>query len=196
MIYQSSDVVGNLPKLREGDVYRDELQSLITQLKNNPSDKIVVNLEEGTLDYEDTAGLDDYGIMNIQLNHDWKIGTPIYPHIHWIQERAGNVNWIYQYRWLINGQEQSTDWTYHVCQEPVFEYTSGRIGQINRNGGIEPPANVRLSSILQVRVIRDVVNASGECTGPDTYTGLAKAVNFDIHMIVDAKGSVEQYRKF
>lgn len=71
------DIVGNLPRLREGDVYRDELQSLITQLKNNPAEKIVVNTLEGTLDYKDSATLDDFGIMNIQLNHDWKLGTTI-----------------------------------------------------------------------------------------------------------------------
>lgn len=196
MMYQDRDIVGDLPKLKEGYVYRDELQSLITQLKNNPSENIVVNLAEGTLDYKTSSGLNDYGIMNIQMNHDWRIGTPVYPHIHWIQEAEGHVNWVYQYRWIVNGQTQNPAWTYHECQHPIFTYTSGRIGQINRNGGIIPPENAGLSSILQVKVIRDVSNASGVCTEPDTYTGTAKAVNFDIHMQIDAGGSVEQYRKF
>ena len=190
------DVVGNKSKEREADVYRDELQSLITQLKANPSEKIVIDLENGTVNYKDTATLLDYGIMNIQMNHDWKIGIIIYPHLHWLQENAGIPNWLYEYRWLLNGQIQDPTWLFHPCEELAFNYTSGTLVQISKNCGIIPPAGAGLSSILQVRIIRDTQNDSGAFSGVDTYTGQAKAVNFDIHMLVDARGSIEQYRKF
>ena len=195
--YTEIEPNGMLRMYGDATVYRDELQSLLTQLKNNPADKLVINIAEGTVDYKDTSGLDDYAIMNIQINHDWKVGSTIFPHIHWFQNQAETPNWLLQYRWQINGDIKDTTWKnypliYNSYNDPEIGETKV---QISFNSGLTPPENAGLSDILQLKVIRDNNNTSAEFTNTDNYTGAVAILNVDIHYIINSIGSVEEYVK-
>jgi hypothetical protein len=67
--------------------------------------------------------------------------------------------------------------------------------QISHNEGITPPVGSGLSDIVQLRIIRDTDNDSGEFTGTDVYTGNAQALNVDVHFEVNSIGSNQEYVK-
>ena len=196
--YTEIETNGTLRMYGEATVFKDELQSLLVQLKNNPADQLVLNIAEGTLDFKDTATLTDYAAMNVQINHDWKIGSTVFPHIHWFQNQAQTPNWLIQYRWQSNGGLKDTTWKNYPLDINVF--TDPGAGetkiQISHNdSGITPPVGAGLSDILQLRIIRDTDNDSGEFTGVDNYTGLAPAINVDVHFEINSIGSNEEYVK-
>lgn len=176
-------------------VYRDELQSLIKEGLNNPSAQITQNFTDVTLDFSDSSDLTDYVVINIQINHDWKIGSPIFPHLHWFQNQNARPNWLIQYRWQSNGGAKNTSWTNYVLDTDVCTYVSGTINQKSHNTGITPPVGAGLSDIVQFRLLRDTNNDSGEFSGADPYTGDAQAINFDIHIEIDTLGSRLEYTK-
>lgn len=187
---------GNLRLLGDATAFRDLLQSLIGQRLESPSSDIVQNSAEGTLTFKDSATLLDYATMNIQLNHDWLIGSDIYPHLHWFQASANVPNWLIQYRWQIQGEAKTTAWTDVPYDDHVFTYSAGTLNQITTFGAITPPAGAGLSDIVQFRVLRDADNDSEEFgTGADPLSGSAEAVNFDIHYEIDGWGSDDEYVK-
>ena len=57
------------------------------------------------------------------------------------------------------------------------------------------PSPDGISGILQLRVLRDNANTSGEFSGADAYTGAAHLVFVDIHREEDTKGSSSEYVK-
>jgi hypothetical protein len=179
-------------------VFKDELQSLLTQLKNNPADRLVENIAEGTLDFKNNAVLADYAVMNVQINHDAKIGANVYPHLHFFQNQNAMPNWMLQYRWQSNGQIKDATWKDLRMNVPaITPYVSGILVQIATVATpITPPETAGLSDVLQLRLIRDTNNASTLFTGGnDTYTGNAEALNFDIHYEINSIGSNQEYVK-
>ena len=173
----------------------DELGFLITQRIESPASRIVADHAEGELEYKDTCTLDDYVSMPIQINHNWDGTTPIGLHLHWPQASANLPNWLIQYRWRRNGQAKATSWTSKKYDSHVYTYTSGTLEQITSFGTITPPADVGLSSFLQVRLLRDVANTSTLFAGADPLTGSAKALGYDAHKVVDGFGSNTEYEK-
>lgn len=176
-------------------VFKDQLQSLLVQLKNNPADKLVINIAEGSLDFKDSSTTSDYAVMNIQINHDWKIGSEVFPHLHWFQSQSAVPNWLVQYRWQTNGGTKTTSWTNYPLTSNAFTYSSGTILQISYNSGITPPAGTGLSDILQLRLIRDTNNSSSEFSGNDSVSGNVPALNFDVHYEINSIGSNQEYVK-
>lgn len=178
--------------------YNDELQSLITQEKGNPSDRIVTNISEGVVDITDQAGLTNYIIINIQLNHGWVVGSDLQPHIHWFQNQNKVPNLLLQYRWQINGEEKTDAWQSLPWERLIKDYpTEGTptVNSIIDFGRISPPPTAKLSEIIQFRIIRDVANASNLFSGVDDYAGNVSLVNFDAHILIDSFGSRLVYQK-
>jgi len=193
--YMGLEDDGSLVAYGDATCYRDELQSLLIQAKNNPSDKIVVDFVEGTVAWEDNATTSDYALMNVQLNHDRKANSTVYPHVHWIQNQNATPNWLIQYRLQQNGSATTTAWTDVPMVSNSFTYVSGNLNQISSTASGISTTGAGVSSILQFRIIRDTSNTSGEFAGADTYTGDADAFNFDVHVEVDMFGSREQFVK-
>lgn len=175
--------------------WRDELNDLVEAASNNPASHLVYDFVEGALIFETTADINDYAIMNVQINHDWKAGSDVEPHIHWWQTENNTPNWLIQYRWQINGAAKTTTWTSVHWDHNAFTYVSGTLDQITSFGLITPPTGYTTSDILQLRFIRDVGNDSGLFTGTDPYTADVSAVSSDVHIEVDMFGSRERYIK-
>jgi len=156
---------------------------------------ISINAAENTLEYLTSANLSDYAYDNFQMSHKWKMGSTIYPHIHWIQTQNNTPNWLFQYRWQTNGLAKTTVWTNLICKTNAFPYTSGSLNQISYSAGIIPPVGANLSDIIQFRILRDTTNASTRFTGSDTYTATAGITSSDIHIEIDTIGSKQEYIK-
>jgi len=132
-----------------------------------------------------------------QIKHKTKIGSKIYPHIHWWQ--TDNRAYIYtlRYRIQLNGQQKNTVWTTVTAQtataDSIFPYISGTLDQITffgsglgvENSGIQlPNDNSMLSAIIQFKFTRT-----------DALTGNISGTSFDYHYEIDSNGSVTQSSK-
>lgn len=193
--YSEFEADGTLVSRGDATCFRDELNDLNRTGLNNPSSHIIQDLTEGALVFKTTCDLNDWAIMNVQINHDWKLGSNVKPHIHWWQAQNATPNWLIEYRWQRNGQAKTTAWTRAICNSNVYTYTSGTLNQISGFPVITPPTNYSLSDILQIRFIRDVANGSGLFAGADPYTVNVSATSADVHIEVDMFGSRQEYSK-
>lgn len=162
---------------------------------------IVANATEGVINFQTTAvfnanpALADYGYFNFQINHDWKAGSVIKPHIHFWQTNAAMPNWLMEYRWQVNGSAKNATWTKLACNTAVFTYTSGTLNQIARTASGITPASYNISDIFQLRIYRDTTNASTVFTGTDVTHGDALVSSIDVHLEIDMLGSATEYSK-
>lgn len=194
--YTEIDTSGHITLYGEATVFDDLQTALVGQHLESPGSDITQNSSEGSLTFADTAVLSDYVTMNVQMSHGWKIGSTIYPHIHWWQTSSDVPNWLLQYRWQRNSYPKVTTWSGIAYSGMAFSYTSGTLNQITGFGsGIVPPVDAALSDILQVRLLRDTTNASTLFGGTDPLTGDSDVVNLDIHIEKDSIGSDEPYVK-
>ena len=175
--------------------FRDEFGPLIGAKLESPASDIVTDAAEGSITFKKTATLADYISMPVQVNHDAKTGSDIYPHIHWWQTSANIPNWLIQYRWQVNGSAKNTAWTNVKYASHAFTYVSGTMNQITGFGGLTPPVGAGVSLILQLRLLRDSANASTLFTGADPLNASADATFYDVHIEIDTFGSKEQYVK-
>jgi hypothetical protein len=144
----------------------------------------------------DTAcTLADYLYVNVQLNHDREMGVGIRPHVHFWQAEDNVPNFLIRYRWQSNGVAKTTAWTNLPWATLAFDYTGGTLNNIANFGSILPPGGDGISSIVQIRLIRDTANASGEFAA-DPYTASVHLTSFDIHIKVDTLGSFDEYVKY
>lgn len=170
----------------------DDLLGDITQVKSQGSG-VSLNNTESSLEYTATANLNDYSVINYQVPHGWKVGSDVFPHLHFWQDNDNAPNFLLRYRWQINSGAKTTSWTDYKCNTLVFEYTSGTLNQIAHGGGITPPEGAGLSDILQIRIFRDTGNTSTVFAGADPYTGAVGITSADVHIEKNRLGSRQEY---
>lgn len=127
-----------------------------------------------------------------QLPHIYKEGTGIRPHVHWIQENAGDVYWQLDYKWFNNGASPDADFTTLNTVDKAFTFAipspNTGIAQISPFTEIDG-TGMKASSVLMMKLSRIGGN------GADTYTGDALMVEFDIHYMSDGHGTQLEYTK-
>lgn len=179
----------------EAACWRDELQELIGKKIYDTNGRVTYDVVNATIDFASSATRNNYVIMNIQLNHDWDETTPLKPHIHWEQNQNKTPNWLIAYRWQVNGQPKTEDWTELATVSNAFTYTSGTLIQISAFPDIPVPSTAHVSSIIQIKLMRDTDNDSGLFSENDAYSGDASGLSLDIHIRVDTFGSRTEYTK-
>lgn len=158
--------------------------------------RIVFDDAENAITFPNTCVYNtDWVWFSLQLPHTWKLGSTIYPHIHYQQTNNATPNFLYEYRWQTHGQTKTTAWTKLPQTTNVFGYLSGTLNQIIKGAGITPPVNAGLSDIIQFRISRDMNNSSGAFSGNDLYTGSVTAISADVHIEQDTIGSRNEYIK-
>ena len=176
-------------------VWRDEMNELIGKKLESPASDITIDETSSSLLFDDDSEVADYVMMNVQLNHDWKVGSSIYPHLHWRQGAAAYPNWLIQWRWQIQGQEETVSWQYRKVATHQFTWSAGTLNQISNFGAITAPAGAGISDIVQFRLIRDCSDTSTLYGDSDPLAGDASAVNFDVHIECDTVGSRSEFSK-
>jgi len=129
--------------------------------------------------FRDGSGVDAMS-FTLQLPHNWKDGTTIYPHIHWVprSSASGNMRWNLDYSWAnIDGTFSAATTSSVIVNGPftankhlLTDLTSGNVG-IDATGKT-------YSSVLICRIWRD----SG--AGTDTYAGDAGGLSMDFHISI------------
>lgn len=194
--YTEFEEDGTIHAVGAATMFKDLLQALIGQGLNNPGGRIVLNYAEATVQFANNTTLSDYVVMPIQVNHDWLLGSDLGPHVHWEQTSSDVPNWLIQHRWQKQGQAKTTAWTSAAWDSNAFTYTSGTFNQITGFPDITPPTGYgEVSDIVQVRLIRDVSNASGLFSGTDPIATAVQASSFDLHYEIDSYGSRLHYAK-
>ena len=125
--------------------------------------------------------------FNIQFPHDWKVGTDIYPHVHWTTDASagpGDVVWGLEY--TVTPVFAPFPLTSVLLTLPPGLVSGPYIHEVT---GFGPPSIdgslLGLSSMLLCRIWRDV----------GTYPGLIALLEIDFHYLKDDLGSVSQYSK-
>jgi hypothetical protein len=136
------------------------------------------------------ANAEDEIHFTLQVPHDYKIGSDIYPHVHWAPMTAGSgaVTWGMEYTWVdINGTFSPTG-IVTATSDPLSANQYKHI--VTTFGPITPSASQDyISSILCIRLFRNSSNAG------DTYAGNAALLSFDIHYEADTQGSRTEFIK-
>ena len=122
-----------------------------------------------------------------QASHKMKLGSLMYPHVHWVQSAEGVVKWQLEHRLWSNGALQP-DWTTIETVAAAFAYVSGDLGQISAFPAISTEG---LGTSFNVKMRLSRLGADGA----DTMVGDAKFHEFDLHYQLDSWGSGEAYQK-
>lgn len=144
-------------------------------------------------DHAKTQSLD----FSVQLPHGYKLGTTLYPHIHWSPTTAPGttrVMWQLDYQWVnLNGLFVYSGGTTTITGSEVvggatvslsaYQHTITPIGS-----GIVGTGN-GISSVLMCRITR-----LGSDPG-DTFTGSAAMLSLDFHYEIDTFGSRTAFTK-
>jgi len=115
--------------------------------------------------------------FTVQLPHNWKQGTTIYPHIHWIPRAngTGNVQWNLDYTWVdIDGTFSATTTISGIATGP---FTKDNHLLTNIGTGLVG-TDKSYSSVLICRIWRD------SSIGTDTYNGDAGGLTMDFHVFL------------
>lgn len=122
--------------------------------------------------------------FTLQLPHNWKDGTTIYPHIHWVPKSsgAGNVQWNIDYSWAdlntITPEVFPAATTSSVIVNGPFTLNQHLISDLTvGNVGIDGTGKT-YSSVLICRIWRDSSLAG------DTYNGDAGGLSMDFHISI------------
>lgn len=141
-----------------------------------------------------TKGFDGSGTLesvevNIQMPHTWKVGSLIYPHIHWgpTTVATGTVKWIFEYTQANVNGTFSTATTVSSSTEAISVASQWKqfitaLPAIDTTGW-------GLSSMTVARLYRDPTDVA------DTYAGDAGLLEFDVHYQQDTIGSRDEYTK-
>ncbi|HEY9115465.1 MAG TPA: hypothetical protein VIN10_12265 [Bacteroidales bacterium] len=144
------------------------------------------------------SGVDEMYFV-VQLPHDWKEGTAIYPHIHWSPSQNGASGptvprWGLQYTWANIGEVFPAYTTiYGTTTVPSETLVAGKMYLTPlfagaTNDGISGTGKT-ISSMLVCRIFRDGDNSQ------DNFAGLAGALEVDFHYEINTLGSRTEYVK-
>lgn len=195
--YTQFEADGTMVSFGDALCWRDELQSVISARLVSPAGDFVLNEPEASVTAKISARYPtDYVTTNLQLNHDWSLGTVISPHLHWWQTTADTPHWVIAYRWQKQGAKKTTDWTPGKWVSNKSVWSSGTLNQITAFSDITPPVGYgNVSDIVQFRLYRDFTNVSTLFTGNDPVNASQDFVNFDTHIQIDMIGSRTEYAK-
>ncbi|HNY03146.1 MAG TPA: hypothetical protein PKG48_11190, partial [Bacteroidales bacterium] len=130
--------------------------------------------------------------FTVQIPHSYKVGTAIYPHVHWTTTTATpsgtNVVWGLEYSWaVISGSYPNTSTltanTLIPGQTPsdTHQHLITPLGTVTGSMGI--------STVLCCRLYRAATNAG------DTFNGTVGLLGVDFHFQKDTEGSRSEYQK-
>jgi hypothetical protein len=116
--------------------------------------------------------------FTLQLPHNWKEGTTVYPHIHWIPRAtgSGNVKWNLDYTWanLDTGIFPAVTTISGISTGP---FTVNQHLLTDLGTGIDGTGKT-YSSVLICRIWRDASDAA------DTYNNDAAGLSMDFHVTI------------
>jgi hypothetical protein len=168
-----------------GDFW-DDLRFPVTQTKQGSNLKPDFDETEIGLLFPQNDTTEKIYIIS-QMPHEWKLESELRPHIHFIQDEAEVPTFKMDYRWYKNGETPpETFTTIETHNEVVFNYEGQPLLQILSFPPIDGTGIDRVSSVMDIIIYRD----------DNVVAGDVLVKEFDIHHLVNAPGSVEEFSKY
>ena len=166
----------------------DDLQSSASTINPPGTTGVPEKLATGELAF-DSVGVEQI-VVTHQLEHGWREGSEIRPHVHWGKSdtNTGDVVWQMRYRILSTNQVPGawTDWLDIVGSSSALDDTTKMLidywAPIDMGG-------FGISTLVIYQIRRDPTN------GSDDYGSDAYLYSFDTHIQKDAAGSLQEYVK-
>lgn len=142
----------------------------------------------GTLLFD--AGTPEMVAGVAQMPHGYRIGSPIYPHIHWAKttSASGGVVWHFYYR-IVSRTGASGAWVGPVVGVDELPHADTADREAITTFGAIPATGIGLSQMLAWRIYRKADDVA------DTYAADARLLEFDIHYQKDSIGSGGEFMK-
>jgi len=174
--------------LTMNDTVWDDLRAPFTQIRRGALDKPDFDYTNiGLLFPQNDAAEIIYIIF--QMPHNYKLGTNIYPHIHWQQMNGNSVVWKLEYKWFNKGGLVPAGFTAVTANSQRYTWSAGNLHQYDSWAALSGAAINELSSVLLIKVFRDD-NVDAGAGGGD-----ALAFEFDVHYQLDTIGSKTEFDK-
>jgi hypothetical protein len=127
------------------------------------------------------------------INHDYKLGSKIYPHIHWcpMSYSTGNVKWTIEYV-VAKGHNQNESLIGVTTSFSLIAAGKGLIGEHMVTECSEEQAFVvdEPDTLVRLRVYRDSTNAQ------DTFYGSVMGLMVDFHFQSDRETTPQKSPDF
>lgn len=152
------------------------------------------NFRDGINAYAFSATGSDEIWINFHINHDFKLGTAIYPHVHWSinTTNTGTVRWGIEYT-VAKGHQQSNFGatnTIYVEQTVAAPNQYGHyIAEVSDVDAISS-AELEVDSVVLMRIFRDGSHAN------DTFPNPAFGLFVDLHVQVDRTSTLNKAPNF
>jgi len=179
----------------------DDLRFSVTGAKiDNASTRYEHDVFNGGINFHADARYTNEPVSMVgQMPHGWKLGSTIYPHIHWLQPSADEPNWLLLYKVMTPGEAGAVEVNYNnhtkVIKDHVeFTYTAGVLNQET----FFPPITMvgcGLSCVIHFVLFRDTANASGLFAGADPSALDEVVQEFDVHFEMNSVGSSQEDEK-
>ncbi len=130
----------------------------------------------------------------VQLPHNWKEGTALSPHVHWIGQTNGgagqDVCWALEYSIATIGSTFGNTTIIHGDTNHLSETIVANKHYLTELTDITMTGN-KISTMLICRLFRDATDS----VGVDDYPNDVALLEFDIHYQIDSLGSQTEYTK-
>lgn len=123
--------------------------------------------------------------LQMQIPHSYKLGSDIYPHVHFRQATSASAVFKIDYKWFSIGDPVPAAYTTYIMNRPVASYTSGSLHQIVSGSAPISGSGKGISSVFLAKLYRD----------DNAVTGDVLTYQFDVHVEKDAEGSSQEYIK-
>lgn len=159
-----------------------------TRFKNNGGSS------QGVYLWMFSASIEQELYFTVQIPHEYKIGSTLYPHVHWTTvtgtPSGTNVVWGLEYTAIaIAGSFPNTTIVTANSVISIIGSPTGTGQHIITALGTISGTNLGISSILVCRLFRATDNAS------DTFANEVGLLGFDIHYEQDTQGSRQEFIK-
>lgn len=137
------------------------------------------------------SGVTELVFLAAQLPHQYKEGSDLSPHVHWMKTTSatGSVYWQLEYKWVRIGEVMDASWTTIASYTPtVSDSDTANKHAITPFSSISG-TNTQISDMLIMKLSR----IGGDTN--DTYGDDAELLEFDIHYEIDHYGSIGAFDK-
>lgn len=147
------------------------------------------------LEFSDTDVLEAFA--NVHIPHSYKLGTMMYPHIHFstTSNNAGTVRWGVE--WTFARRHDSTGQTTFPATSTIYidfpipanSANKHFVAEAAQGAGI-PGTHIEVDGMVMCRVFRDPTHVN------DTFVGSVWAITADVHIEVDRHATINRAPNF
>jgi hypothetical protein len=178
-------------------IWKDNIAPFVvkdTSGLNNPSWGALFNGMQGLLF---SASSMNQVWVDFHVDHDYALGTNVYPHIHWTPTTTGTgvVRWGIEYS-VAKGHQQGASSVFPATTTVYVEQTISAasqwmhfVAEVSDVNAI-PSTNIEPDTVIKIRIFRDAAHAN------DTYAADVHAWQSDLHYQMNALGSKNKAPNF